>query len=361
MPESTESAQPVVAAASIAELGPSIEVSVATHTPLIALSAPGLGKTEITKQTAERLGMQYTEQVLGGRDIGDVMMPFVDRGNGSGAHLTFHYNPRIPYLGNPAFDSRPILFNLDEFTTANRLMQNLLLKVLDEWRIGDIDLRPDVTLIATGNRIWDKAHTEQLSSALANRGTILHFEPDLDFWLAYAMDHNFHPLVLAWVRFDPTNLFHFDSRQFLAGDYPFPSPRSNEKLSRLLHLHDAGKITDRLFKAEVQGTIGMSRGTKFAGYVRLKDQMPDLDSILASEQGARKARIPTDPAATYATLAALIQRSKRDSLPNICIYADRLDPEWHLLFTKDLSRSKPELVPTAGWSKWLTEHSNTLN
>jgi hypothetical protein len=313
--------------------------------------------TQICIQTAEELNFQYAESVLGGRDIGNLFMPFVAPGNGGPAHLVHHYNPAIPYQGNSAFDARPIIYNLDEFTTANRLMQTVLLKVLDEWKIGEAPLREDVIIVATGNRTWDHANVEQLSSALANRGTILHFDPDVDFWISYGIRKNFHPLLFAWIHFDPTNLFSFDPKAHMAGDYPFASPRSNEKLSKLCHLRDAGEISDRLFRAECCGTIGMARGTKFAGFIKIQNELPDFDAILAG----KKAKIPDSGGVLYASIAALIQRSTKDNLDNVCRWVGLLPPEWHLQFTKQVSVSAPHLCMTKAWGTWLVEHSSTLS
>lgn len=347
--------QPTISTVSIAELPNAIRAACRTRTPLISLSAPGCGKTEITKQTAELLGYQYTEIVM--RDIGDAYMPFVAPSNGKSAHLEFHYNECLPIEGNPRFSpDRPILLNVEEFTTYNRLCQNFFLKVLDEWKVGSARLRDDVVIVGTGNRIWDHANTEQLSSALANRATLLHFEVDVDFWIYYAVSRNFHPLVIAWVKFDPYNLFSFDPKAHMAGDYPFPSPRSNEKLSRLMHFRDQDpSLSDRLFRAEVCGTIGMARGTKFAGFIKIQRSLPNFDAILAG----KPASVPDDPSVLYASLYALIQRADRQTLGHVCKWIDTIPPEFHLLFTKLLATTKPALVATSHWSKWLTEHSTT--
>lgn len=347
---------PVISEVSIAELSTAVTVATETHTPLVSLGHPGLGKTQIMMQTAASLGCQYTEAVF--RDIGDAYMPYVAPANGKKAHLEFHYNSCLPIVGNPAFDDRPIIFNIEEFTTYNRLCQNLLLKVLDEWKIGDAKLRDDVTIVATGNRSWDHAHTEQLSSALANRATIIHFHTDVDFWINYAIAQNFHPVVIAWVKFDPTNLFSFNPRAHMAGDFPFPSPRSNEKLSRLMHLRDRNPLmSDRLFRAECCGTIGMSLGTKFAGFIKIQSKLPNLGDILKG----KKASVPEDPSVLYAALYALIQRADRDNLGNVCLWIDQIPTEFHLLFTKLVATTKPALVATAAWSKWLVEHTGSLS
>lgn len=349
--------QPIISTVSISELSAAIRVACETRTPLYAQGHPGLGKTQIMSQTAASIDYQYTEIVL--RDVGDGYMPYVvPKENGTPAHLTFHYNSALPTIGNPAFDDRPILLNWDEASTYNRLAQNFLLKAFDEWKVGDARLRPDVVQVATANRSWDHAHTEQFSAALGNRCTMLHFESDHQFWINYAISKNFHPLVIEWCRFDPTNLFTFDPKAHLAGDFAFPSERSNEKLSRLMHLRDQGTfMSDRLFRAEVCGTIGMSRGTKFAGWIKIANSLPDLNAILAG----RKAKVPDDPSVIYASLYALIQRADRDTLGNVCSWIDNLPAEFHLLFTKLVATTKPALVATAAWGKWLTEHTSTLS
>ncbi len=348
-------ATPIVSTVPISELGPAIKVAAKTGTPLVALGPPGIGKTEICKQVAKELNFQYTESVF--RDIGDAYMPYVTPANGEPAHLSFHYADAIPYVGNSKFDSRPIIYNLDEFTTYNRLCQNLMLKVLDEHRIAETPLRDDVVLIGTGNRVYDLAHVEQLSSALANRGTILHFDVDVDFWISYAIKKNFHPLLFAWIHFDASNLFAFDPKAHMAGDYPFASPRSNEKLSRLCHLRDKGELDDRLFRAEACGTIGMSRGTKFAGFIKIQNDLPDFEAIL---QG-KKTRIPEQGGVIFASIGALIQKADKNNLNHVCNWIGQLPSEWHLLFTKQVSTSAPHLCLTQPWSKWLVEHSSTLS
>lgn len=343
---------PVVSSCSISELKNAIIVAAKTQTPLLIGGKPGCGKTQIVKATAREEGYQYTEMVLGGRDIGDVWMPYIADGG-----LKHHYNPALPVKGNPNFSpTSPIILNFDEVDKANRLMQSVLLKALDEWLIGEAKLMDNVIIVATMNRVWDLAGSEQLTSALANRGTVIHFDPDVDFWLDWAMGHGVHPLVLAWIKFDPSNLDEFNREAFLAGDYAYPSARSNEKLSRICHAHDSNLMSDRLFRAEVNGTIGMAKGTKFLGFVKIQSKMPNIKDIL----DGKKVHVPDDPSVNYAVMAALIQQGTKDNLGNICNYIDRMSPEWHLLFTTSLAKHKPALQVTAAWSKWIVEHRTTL-
>lgn len=336
----------------IGELKSAIKSCVNAESVLVITGAPGLGKTQIVKQAGDELGMRNTEMLVAGRDTGDVFMSYVDPQSGQ---LVQKLNPKIPYVGNPAFaDGRPILLNIDEFSGGTRLMQNVMLKVLDERMVGDTLLRDDVSIVATGNRAWDHAHVEQLSAALGNRATFITVEEDLDAFVDYGLDHDFHPLMLAWVKNDPQYLLQFDEKQFLAGDPAFCSPRSNERLSKLLHERDKNGMSDVVFRSLVCGTIGNAIGVKFVGWSKIQDQMPDCDAIA---QGDKTQVVAKDPSVIYAVLFSLLQRCTKATLANILGYIDRLPAEWGPMFIAQFTKSKPELIGTAAWGKFLTEHA----
>lgn len=338
-----------ITAIPIGKLMETIETCYRARTNLVVYGPPGCGKTQIAKQAADALGLQYAEMLLAGRDIGDIMMPYVQPGDG----LTFHYNPAIPTIGNPLFTG-PTLLNIDEFTGANRLMQNVLLKVLDEHKVGEAKLRDDCWIMATGNRSWDLAHVEQISAALANRATMVTVEHDLQAFLHYGVAHNFHPLTLAWVRLDEENLFHFDQEAFLAGDHAFPSSRANERLSNCQHAKDKRKIDDEVFRALCCGTIGQARGVKYTGFIKIAKDMPDLQALLA---GAPQP-VPKDPAVIYATIYALTQKLERNNLQYATAYIERFEPEWTEMFVSHVTKAKPQLVSNETWGRFVANHAN---
>jgi hypothetical protein len=330
----------------IGKLFDTIKTCMAAGVNLVVYGPPGIGKTQIAKQAAAALNRIYAEMLLAGRDIGDLMMPYVEPGNG----LTFHYNPAIPTVGNNAFD-KPTLLNIDEFSGAQRLMQNVLLKVLDEHKVGEAQLRDDVWIMATGNRSFDLAHVEQISAALSNRATFVTVEPDLQTFLHFGVAHNFHPIVLSWCRFDEENLFSFDRDSFLAGDVAFPSPRSNERLSNLLHIRDREGIDDDIFRNLCAGTIGKARGVKFSGFVKIANDMPDLDGLL----NGVKQPVPHDPAVIYATLYSLTQKVERPNLQHAVDYIERFEPEWSQMFVSAVTKAKPTIVANKTWGSFIAK------
>lgn len=334
----------------VGKLLPTIKHCISADINLIVMGAPGIGKTQIAQQAAATLNMQYAEMLLAGRDVGDVMLPYV---NPDMSGLSFHYNPALPIVGNPRFDG-PTVLNIDEFSGAQRLMQNFLLKVLDERKIGEAKLRDDVWIMGTGNRAWDLAHVEQLSAALGNRATFVTVEPDLQAFLHYGVANNYHPIVLSWVRFNEDNLSHFDREAFLAGDPAFCSPRANERLSNILKERDASTMDDDIFRNLCAGTIGKVQGIKFTGFVKIAADMPDLQALLS---GVRQPT-PKDPAVLYATLVGITQKITRANLQHAVNYIERLAPEWQQMFITATTEAKPEVIPNPVWGTFIAKASN---
>lgn len=315
---------------------------------VVVMGPPGCGKTQIAIQTAAETNRQYTEMLLAGRDVGDVFMPYVSENR-----LNFHYNPALPIKGSQ-FDGQRCVLNIDEFSGAKPLMQNLLLKVFDERKIGEAYLADDVALMATGNRAWDLAHVEQLSAALGNRAAFITVEPDLDAFISHGVARGFNPVTLAWVKFDPTYLFFFNAEQFLAGDPAFCSPRSNERVSKLQFAYDRGEMDDDIFRSLVCGTIGNVIGTKYVGFQRLRGDMPDTDKIMLGTE----MKVPTSPDVIYATIFACVQKVTRQSVGNVINYVTKMRPEWHQMFNSTLVAAKPMLAATSEYGQFAAAVAN---
>lgn len=335
----------------IGDLKQAIKAHADMNVPLIIVGPPGCGKTQIMAQAAADTGALYTELLIAGRDIGDWYMPFVDNGG-----LKFYYNPAIPLIGSKWDTDKLVYLNIDEFSGGKPLMQNQMLKALDEFMIGADRLSPNTRIFGTGNRAWDLAHVEQLSAALGNRATFVTVEPDLEAFLAYGIARKFHPITLAWVKFDPTYLMSFDSEQFLAGDPAFCSPRSNERLSKIQYQYDLGNMSKSVFRALVCGTIGQKVGIKYIGFTDIREEMPDIPSILAGDFAT--AKIPKKPEVLYAVIFSITQRTEKPTLPNALSYIERLNPEWQSMFSNALSSAKPNLVVTAAWGEFASKIAN---
>ena len=344
-------AEPTLITLPIGDLPDAIRHGMRSNIITVILGPPGCGKTQIALQVAKEDQVQYSEMLLAGRDIGDVMMPYVDPDDG----LTFHYNPRLPIVGNPNFNTeRPILLNVDEMSGASRLMQNVMLKAFDERLIGEAKLLPNVRLMATGNRSWDMAHVEQLSAALGNRASFITVEPDLDAFLTYGTKNNFHPLVLAWVKFDPQYLFRFDPDQFLAGDHAFCSPRSNERLSNILHERDQYGMKDSIFRAFACGTIGAAIGIKFVGFCEMEKELPDIPALLRGE----KQHHPDSPSVIYATVYSIVQRVADSNLKHALDYVSGFKREWGQMFVSSFVQAQPDLIATPEWGEFVASNAN---
>lgn len=339
----------------VGKLAETILICVQMDVPLVTLGPPGIGKTQIMKQVAKANGFRYCEIVL--RDIGDVYMPFVAQNSGERAHLEFHYNPELPLVGSKFDDGDDsiIILNIDEWTTANKLMQNLMLKVFDERRVGEAMLLPNVRIVATGNRVEDLANVEQINAALSNRAKVVKVKLDPKAFIQHATKNNFHPMSVAWVAFDETHLYHFDKEQHLGGDYAHASPRAIERISKLLVQEERmGGMDEEIFRGLACGSIGRNQGVEFTGFRKMQSKMPNLDAVCNTGQGV----IPSDPAVVFATVTALIQRADERNAHNILRYVLGLPGDFQEQVAYTIPRIKPDVQNTAAWSSFMATVSN---
>lgn len=132
--------------------------------PVLIIGPPGGGKTSIIGQVAKVLS--YHSETL----MGNTLEPSDVAG--------------IPYLKGeqmilapPAWAMRVkevathghAVLNFDELNTARPATLAALLRVILERRVGDVDLGPNVHIVATMNPAEEAAHGWELPPAVANR------------------------------------------------------------------------------------------------------------------------------------------------------------------------------------------------
>jgi hypothetical protein len=174
--------------------------------------------------------------------------------------------------------------------------------------------------------------------------------------LDYGTKNNFHPLVLAWVKFDPQYLFRFDSEQFLAGDHAFCSPRANGRLSNILHERDSNGMTDSVFRAFACGTIGAAIGVKFVGFCEMEKDLPDITALLAGQDQHH----PSNPSVIYATVFSIVQRVTEVNLQHALDYVSGFKREWGQMFVSSFVQAKPDLIATPEWGKFVAANANFM-
>ncbi len=302
--------------------------------------APGIGKSAIVKQCADRNNLQLI-------DIRAVLLDPVDlRGlphvNGDNrAHwATPEFLPR---------DGAGILF-LDELNAAPQLVQAACYQLVLDRKLGEYELPDGWTVIAAGNRETDRAVTSRMPSALANRFVHIGVDCDLDDWVAWALSFCIEVELIAFLRFRPNLLHAFDPAR---NEKAFPSPRSWEFVSKILASNPPAHIQYEL----LTGTVGDGAAAELLGFLKIFQNLPNPDVILMNPAAAP---VPDDPATLYALTGALVKKTSDTTADAVFQYANRLPAEFSVLLAKDILKNKPEIANTRAFIEWSINHKEVL-
>jgi len=264
------------------------------HTPVMLWGPPGVGKSQMIAQVAEKHGVPLIDIRLSQMEPSDLRgIPFRDNELVEWA---------IPAMLPDAtrHGANGILF-LDEITSAPPSVSAAAYQLILDRKLGAYEIPEGWAIFAAGNRQGDRGVTYTMPAPLANRFS--HFEVDInvDDWVAWAYANDIDDRVIAFVRFRPELLFDFDPAH---NPSAFPTPRSWEFAHRALqkfeHQHD-------LLLGSLQACVGQAAGIEVKAFIDNLDQMPDLDAIVRGEQ----VPAPKEIDLQYAVASALVGRAIR--------------------------------------------------
>jgi hypothetical protein len=303
------------------------------------LGAPGGGKSACARDIVAELGVETVVEFTASlRDPVDVL----GTPNNTGEYTRWvppeeFYNLR---------HGRAALI-LEELSDAPIPMQNALCGVIYDRRAGNLQLSPDLFIIATGNRTEDKSGANRITSKLANRTRRFDFQENIDDWTEWALDNDMDPVLIQFLRFRPGLLSDFDANRFAN-----PTPRAWERVNLIPSTLDNG-----LFFDNVSGEVGEGAAAEYTGFRRIYMSLPDVDSILLDPAGAD---VPQDPATLYALTGALARKSTKDNFDRVSKYLSRMSPEFNVMATKDAIKLQPTIKHSRAFVEWASKNAEVL-
>lgn len=318
------------------EVSLALESLLPTRRPLYLWGPPGVGKSSLVRQAAQRASLEMI-------DLRAVLLDPVDlRGL-----------PRIE--GNsalwcpPAFlprEGQGVLF-LDELAQAPPLVQAACLQLTLDRRVGEYQLPEGWAVVAASNRQEDRAGAHRLISPLLNRFVHLDLEVSPDDWQEWAVQADVAAEVRSFLRYRPALLFQFDPT---SNRRSFPTPRSWEFVSQVL-----GHTPADLLHPVVSGCVGEGPSAEFVGFVRVCKDLPDIDLVLSKPTVTP---VPREPAVLYALVGALVETCRQGdqaALGSFVQYATRLPDEFGVLAMRDALAINPRLVALPAAQTWLAK------
>ncbi len=264
------------------------------HTPVMIWGPPGIGKSQLVSQVADKHKRTLIDIRLSQMEPSDLRgIPFKDNDKVEWA---------VPSMLPDAekHGKEGILF-LDEITSAPPSVSAAAYQLILDRRLGDYKIPDGWAIFAAGNRQGDRGVTYSMPAPLANRFSHYEIDVNLDDWVAWAYQTGIDERIIAFLRFRPDLLFDFDPAH---NPVAFPSPRTWEFVHRALI-----KFMDHpeLFVDALQSCVGPAAGIELNAFIANLDQMPDLDAIINGEV----VPTPTEIDLQYAVASALVGRAIR--------------------------------------------------
>lgn len=225
-----------------------------SHQNLFLFGRRGVGKTHIALQAAEECGLKVSYINLSVIERPDLAgYPNL---NAPGDVITFKAPAFLPKLLEAKADT---ILLFDEVDKAPSEVTAPLLEILQFRTVNGIPL--NVTgCILTGNLINEGAYSNQISSALLDRGAKYILSFNFEKWVDWAKTNMVHDLILGFLRSNP---------EFACGEledtcYASPSPRGWTLASEaLIKAKDLKLVDIDTITHIISGFVGGEAGLRF--------------------------------------------------------------------------------------------------
>jgi hypothetical protein len=272
--------------------------------------APGIGKTDLAKQTATLTGYDLiiTHPVV--EDPTDAKgLPWPSEDKKSAEFLPFG---QLYKLLNAKV---PTIWLIDDIGQANAAVQAANMQWLLAREVNGHRLPDCVSILAATNRKQDRAGVQGILEPVKSRFiTMLDVDVDLNQWCYWAFNNGMPVELIAFLRLKTKYLHQFLPTADMTNS---PSPRTWANVGRLMKMG-----LDSQDELECYGgAVGNSYASELLAFLKLYRQVPNPDAVLLSPGTAA---IPAGPDILWALVSALISRVSESNFGRFAQYAERL-------------------------------------
>lgn len=301
------------AAYSTTDATAAVAIALLANVPLALRGAPGTGKTSLLRYMAHKFNWPIHSMTATIHDPTDLAgLPFLST-NGS---LESHTN-RAPLewafaLANEAakHEGNGLVF-FDDVGYASTAMQNSLLQVVQERRVGDFQLPSGVRCAAALNPLTTTTGAHPLAAPLANRMIHVTWTPNAESWangflsgwhvelpaLPEGWRHRYaitRATVAAFIRERPSLLHNEPADEKGRGD-PWPSGRTWDMLTTALAACDAAGASATVRRILATGAVGEEAGLEYLTWERKETlRRPEPQPSATPPTGIPSRSQPTD-------------------------------------------------------------------
>ena len=320
---------------------------IAQKLPVFIWGAPGIGKSSIVKEIAQKQKLEFLDLRLSLLDPTDLKgIPFFNAETNEGVWAKPSFLPSNR-------DSKGILF-LDEINTAPPAVQASAYQLILDRKIGEYELPQGWSIIAAGNRENDRGVVYKMPPPLANR--FVHFEMEVDFddWKIWAYDAKIDASIIAYLSYDKSMLFTFDPT---SNEKAFATPRSWEYVDSIIK----SGINHTLMLDSIRGAVGSEASVGYMSFKQVMQQLPNLLSILDGSLTTLEEQNPKVMMALAIGLVNALREDKNDeSIDNVLRFSLELPGEFSIMLIKDMQQNNIDVEGSAQWSAWVKKFAYLL-
>lgn len=296
--------------------------------------SPGIGKTELTREAARRLGVDYIEVHMPTKLVEDFGIPTFD-------------GPKVVYKMPDWYPVDPEwkgIICFDDRNQAPADLQKVLANICQARNLHGVPLPKGAMVVSTGNRVSDRAGANRVLSHLRNRETVLELEADYEDWATWASKHAVAPEVISFLRFKTALFNKFDP----SADCN-PTPRSwTEGVSAVL-----GVVPKSAELSCFAGAVGEGAAGEFMAYLKVFRELPDMDDLIANPD---KYEVSKAADVRYAITTSLALRATKKNMENVMRYVNKLPPEFATLFATLALGRDFSLGETKALANWVIQN-----
>ena len=321
------------------QLSDLLSKTVPNHLPVLVASSPGIGKSSIFKQAAERIGFKFKAMhpaTLDPVDFSGMPAP-VTRGE-----VTRIMRLLDDYLGEVFEAKEPTLLLLDELGQAAPAVQAACAPLLLDRRVGNYTLPDFVTVCAATNSRQHRAGANNILTHLISRmATVLELVCDPRDWEDWAVRAGIRHEVISFIRFRSKLLNDFDAEKSYSEMQAYPNPRSWEHMSKLLN---AG-IDRSVEMAAYAGCVGPGASQEFYTHLTAVRELPDLDHMIAHPKQFKMPAGTTMASIRYAIATGVAMRISEPNHENVLEIITKIHEQKHAEFAAVALRDVLRVMP----------------
>jgi hypothetical protein len=318
-----------------------IDHVLSTTWPAFIWGPPGVGKSSIVRQIAQKRKLQLLDIRASLLDPTDL------RGIPTVADNKAFWCPPSFLPSDPG--SEGILF-FDELNAAPPLVQASLYQLTLDRRVGEYILPRKWKILAAGNRAEDASVTFRMPAALSNRFIHLDYEVDFEDWRKWALDKEIQPLVVGFLSMRQELLFNMER-----SDKGFPTPRSWEMVSDML-----GALGGRPKDAQdiLIGIIGEGAAIEFMAYC---DNAMSEEAIKKILDDPENATLPQKLGDQYALISYVSVTAKAPkTLDAAAILLGRFKPELAVLLLRNILQKNPKFATNKKVAEFIKANKDLI-